>query len=160
MIKRAGWGGVGGGRSAGRRLMFGRSADREDGSPPLRIALDLRHGRGRDYLDSARSKSVGQLAQANQERWPGKRSDTLLRQYEKATTDAACGRALDGPEGIVASKLPVIRSSTAPSTASTPRNDSFGWPTKSNPYKLIPPVKPTAEVVVLRLRPKKVEERT
>lgn len=78
-----------------------------------------------------------------------------MRQYENATTGPARGRALAGLEGIVAHKLPGIPLFYGSQYCECRTKAFVGWPTKSNPYGSSGQVALTAEVVVLRLRPKK-----
>ena len=104
-------------------------------------------------LNYALSAPIGSVASSDQERWNDPATSALLAQYANAQTDAQRQSALYGLEQIQVTQSPTVpfAESVAWSEYSTAK--VTGWPSATNPYTIASPVGPSAEYVLLHLRP-------
>jgi peptide/nickel transport system substrate-binding protein len=108
-----------------------------------------------NWLNSANTAPVGQVAASNYERYSNPATDALLNQYSTTTSTATQQSIMDKIQQVMLSQVPIIPVVEAVDWYQYDTGSFTGWPTSSNPY-----AQPSAyaypdnEQVLLHLSPK------
>jgi peptide/nickel transport system substrate-binding protein len=108
-----------------------------------------------NWLNSANTAPVGQVAASNYERYSNPATDALLNQYSTTTSTATQQSIMDKIQQVMLSQVPIIPVVEAVDWYQYDTGSFTGWPTSGNPY-----AQPSAyaypdnEQVLLHLSPK------
>jgi peptide/nickel transport system substrate-binding protein len=106
------------------------------------------------WLDSTYGAPIGKTATWDFERWNDPATQTLISQFENATSDSERQTAIQGLEKIMAEQVPVIPLVFGAYFAEANESQVAGWPGPANPYAPLSPYDPVDEVVALNLVPR------
>lgn len=105
-----------------------------------------------NWLNSAYTAPIGQVAPTNYERYKSPAADALIKSYLSSNNPQTQQKDMAGLEGIVANDLPVIPLYYATDWGLYVTTRISGWPSPSNPYQIASSYDtPQNEVVLLHL---------
>lgn len=108
----------------------------------------------RSFMSKELSAPAGQPASTNYERWEDPATEQLFADYQKTSDPAAQKKAIQGLEGIVVDKLPVIPMLQSSNWFEYRTSNFVGWPTAKEPYAMPAPYMfPDNLLVLTRLSP-------